>query len=198
MNESQISRALIVHGSYGSPDGNWFPWLEKKLEGIGILALTPRFPTPEGQNLENWREVLAHDIGTIGPGWLLFGHSLGVAFLLDTLEHCDAPVEAFFAVSGFTGLLDLEEFDSVNATFVEREFDWPTIVRATRRSFVYQGDDDPYVPQKWGECLSTRLHAERRVIPRGGHLNAEADYRRFDELWEDVEAVVAECTSAPR
>jgi predicted alpha/beta hydrolase family esterase len=29
-----MNNYIIVHGSYGSPDGNWFPWLAKYLENF--------------------------------------------------------------------------------------------------------------------------------------------------------------------
>lgn len=178
-----------MHGSYGSPDENWFPWLRSVLEGEGITTTVPCFPTPEGQDLIAWRKVFDDEIGEVGEGWILFGHSLGVAFLLDVLQRGDSVVDGLFSVSGFTGLLGLDEFDSVNRTFVERDFDWTKIKSATRRSFVYQGADDPYVPQEWSAFLAEKLGAECRVIPGGGHLNAAVGYSHFDLLWDDVRSV---------
>jgi predicted alpha/beta hydrolase family esterase len=124
MSSKEISRALVVHGSYGSPDAYWLPWLRTRLEKAGISTVAPQFPTPEGQSLDSWRRVFDDEIGTVGEGWMLFAHSLGVPFLFDVLERNKVPVEGLFVVSGFAGLLDLELFDSVNRTFVDREFDW--------------------------------------------------------------------------
>lgn len=28
---------IIIHGSFGSKDGNWFPWLKSKLNNKGKL-----------------------------------------------------------------------------------------------------------------------------------------------------------------
>jgi uncharacterized protein len=196
MTKNEVPGALIIHGSYGTPDENWFPWLRNRLENAGIVVAVPRFPTPEGQDLDSWRHVFDAEVGEYAEGCLLFGHSLGVAFLFDLLERSSVVAGSLFSVSGFTGLLDLEEFDSVNRTFVEREFDWPRIREATRRSFVYQGNDDPYVPQRWGEFLSEKLSAERRIIPGGGHLNAAAGYDHFDVLWQDVEEVLLSPTQS--
>lgn len=192
MSSHTPSHALIVHGSYGTPDENWFPWLRSQLEKRGIETIIPRFPTPEGQSLTSWRAVFHQEVDAVGNGWLLFGHSLGVAFLFDVLERSAAPVDGFFSVSGFTGLIGIEEFDSVNRTFVERQFDWERIRYSARHAYVYQGADDPYVPQFWSEFLAEKLDAERRVLPGGGHLNASAGYDHFDMLWHDVDDLLTE------
>jgi uncharacterized protein len=189
MQATNPSRALIVHGSYSSPDAYWLPWLRARLEQAGIATEVPKFPTPEGQSLDSWRRVIDDEIGEVGEGWILFGHSLGVPFLLDVLERTPAVVEGLFSVSGFAGLLDLELFDSVNATFVDRKFDWELIGSSVRRSFVYQGGDDPYVPQKWGAYLTRNLKADRRVIPDGGHLNSAEAAEKLEVLWNDVQSI---------
>ena len=47
----------IIHGAYGDPEENWFPWLKTKLEGLGHQVFVPKFPTPENQTLNNWFNV---------------------------------------------------------------------------------------------------------------------------------------------
>ena len=45
-------KALIFHGTMGSPNGNWFPWLQSELISKGWDVDVPAFPTPEGQSLD--------------------------------------------------------------------------------------------------------------------------------------------------
>lgn len=40
-----------MHGSYGSPDGNWFRWLESELKGMGHETILEQFP------VDSWDEV---------------------------------------------------------------------------------------------------------------------------------------------
>ena len=51
-------KALIFHGTHGSPEGNWFPWLHGELISKGWDVDVPAFPTPEGQSLDNWINVV--------------------------------------------------------------------------------------------------------------------------------------------
>jgi len=48
---------IIIHGTGGSPNSNWFPWLKSELEKLGHTVFAPKFPTPEKQSLENWLKV---------------------------------------------------------------------------------------------------------------------------------------------
>ena len=48
---------IIIHGSFGSKDGNWFPWLKNKLKDKNVVV--PQMPIGVGnQNFENWSKVL--------------------------------------------------------------------------------------------------------------------------------------------
>jgi hypothetical protein len=37
---------FIIHGSYGYPEENWFPWLKKELSKLGHRVFVPKFPIP--------------------------------------------------------------------------------------------------------------------------------------------------------
>ena len=50
---------IIIHGSFGSKDGNWFPWLKNELEKDNKDVVIPQMPVGVGnQNFENWSKVL--------------------------------------------------------------------------------------------------------------------------------------------
>ena len=55
MNENYV----IIHGSFGSNEGNWFPWLKEQLETKEKQVLVPQMPVGVGnQNFENWSNIL--------------------------------------------------------------------------------------------------------------------------------------------
>jgi predicted alpha/beta hydrolase family esterase len=181
-----MTKVIIIHGSFGSPTENWFPWLKQRVVEAGQTAFVPTFPTPEQQSLENWRTVFEQQVGTISRDCLLVGHSLGVAFIFDLLERSIDPVRASFFVSGFVGELGDPQFDNVNRSFVCRDFDWKKIRSNMGKAFLYHGDTDPYVPLEKCKELSKRLQVKPNLIKNGGHLNAAAGYETFDALWSDL------------
>jgi len=180
-------RAVIVHGTYGDPGENWFPWLADEVRAKGHDAVIPRMPTPDGQTLDGWLRAFEEQVGPVREDDWLVGHSLGVGFVLRVLEK-NGPVGAAALVSGFIGELGLADFDPLNAPFFETPFDWQTIKEnVTGPLRVYNGDDDPYVPSQKGRELAQELGVDVTVVPSGGHINAEAGYTRFQQLLDDFQ-----------
>lgn len=181
-----MSKIIMIHGAYGNPEENWFPWLKEELERLGHDVHVPKFPTPEGQTLESWRAVFEPYMDGIDEGTILVGHSLGPAFLLDVLERVERPVSAAFFVSGFIGLLGNPDFDSINKTFVDRGFDWKTIRGNCRKFFIFHSDDDPYVPLEKAKELAEKLGVEVEMVKGAGHFNEGSGYTRFGLLFQRI------------
>src|SRR3989338_7755510 len=108
-----MTKIFIIHGSYGNPKENWFPWLKKKLEAKGHTVFVPSFPTPQRQSLTQWMNVFREGyLDKVDEDSILVGHSLGPAFILSVLEQVSLSklVRACFFVCGFLGLLGNPDF----------------------------------------------------------------------------------------
>lgn len=143
-----MNNIFIIHGAYGHPQENWFPWLKSKLEKLGCRVFVPKFPTPKNQTLEKWLKIFEKYKQYLNENSILIGHSLGPAFLLNVLEKLNKPVKAAFFVSGFVGLLGNPDFDKINKTFVDKSFNWKRIKQNCKKFYVFHSDNDPYVPLK--------------------------------------------------
>lgn len=176
---------VLVHSAYGNPEENWFPWLKAKLEQNHFKVLAPAFPTPNNQRLGTWMPILEAQVKGCTPD-LMVGHSVGSALILRKLERIEQPISAAFFVSGFLGRLGKAQFDTINASFFTKPFDWALIRTNCKRFFLYNSDNDPYIPLHKGLELARKLDAKMVVIERGGHLNASSGYVRFPTLLRDI------------
>lgn len=183
--------ALIIHGAYGNPAENWFPWLREQLEALGYEVVTPPLPTPKHQHLEMWLERVEEYRQEWGDENTIFiGHSIGAAFVLRLLmSHTGEPIRAAFLVAGFITQLGDPKFDKLNASFLANSFDWERIKENCQKFFVYHSDNDPYVQLAKGEEMAKKLGVQITMVPDAGHFNAEAGYTEFDRLLQNIKAL---------
>jgi len=184
------NHVIIVHGTCGSPSGNWFPWLERELASSHGAVSVPAFPTPEGQSFARWREVFLKVDNAPAESTILIGHSIGAPFVLRMAEEAKRPYKAIIAVCPFAKRLGVKEFDDLNSTFVERDFDWRRIKEGALHRLCFAGDDDPYVPLNFSKDVAKAIEAELIVVPRGGHLNAEFGYTAFPEILDALKGIL--------
>lgn len=181
---------FIFHGTGGSPEGNWFPWLREELEKKGLHVIVPKFPTPVGQSLEAWFKVLNQYKQYINEETIFIGHSLGGMFLLKVLEQLKHPVCAAFFVSAPVGIKPIKYYDSDYA-FTQFTFDWLTITKKAKTFTAYHSDNDPYIYLGNGKELAKQLGITLTFIPKAGHLNSESGWTKFDKLFEDIMKVLS-------
>ena len=179
---------FLIHGSYGSPENNWFPWLKDELENAGHKVYVPRFPTPNGQSLDKWMNIFLEFDKYIDDDTIFIGHSLGSAFIFSILEKYKA--KAAFLVSGFIGLLGLKEFDPINQTISDKDFDWEIIKENCKNFFIFHSENDPYVPLSKGNEIAGLVGGDFMLVENAGHFNETAGYKRFDLLLEKIKLYV--------
>jgi uncharacterized protein len=180
-----MANILIIHGAYGNPEENWFPWLKKELEERGHRVIVPKFPTPENQTLENWLKIFKDYKKYLNTEAIMIGHSLGCSFILNVLENLDEPIKAVFLVAGWTGLLN-DPLDKINQTFVDKKFDWDRIKKNCTKFVLFNSANDPYIPIELGKKLAMDSGGELVIVENAGHFNRKAGYIKFDLLLERI------------
>jgi hypothetical protein len=175
--------AIILHGTKGSPEGNWFPWLKAELIAKGYKVYVPELPTRENQTKEAWCAALREQCPAFDENTTLIGHSCGATFILHILEVCQ-PVERSILVSPVLDDIGISEYDDLNHTFVHHGFDWQKIQKAMGKARILHGDNDPYVSATHPQAIADNLHLDVEWIAGGGHLNAETGYTQFPRLME--------------
>ncbi len=178
---------FLIHGSFGNPNENWFPWLKEYLEQKGNEVFIPTFPTPQNQSLESWTEVFHFYKKHIDENTIFIGHSLGPAFILSILENLDFEIKKCIFVSGFLGLIGNPEFDKINKTFTTKEFDWNKIKANCSEFIMFNSDNDPYVSLENSLKLAKNLEIEIKIIKNGEHINESAGFNKFEKILEFLE-----------
>lgn len=192
-----MANVLIIHGTYGYPTENWIPWLKTELEQRGHTVRVPQFPTPEHQDLGSWMAVFDQHRDFLDEQSVMIGHSAGASFMLSALETLARPITGSFFVAGFCRPLpNTGNVGILLKTFVEKDFNWPTILDNAGTAYVFQSDNDPYVPIDWGGELARNLQVPITFVQGAGHFNEAAGYLKFPLLLEKVVHVLGADNSA--
>jgi uncharacterized protein len=183
---------IILHGTLGNPNGNWFPWLSKELKSRGHKTVRPQLPTPNGQTMNNWVKVIedaVNDIGGLDDSLIFIAHSmapLAVCHYLTTIKH---PVHSCFFVSGFAKHLPTtpEPYPTLNNPLLDLPLDWNTVGNNCKHFTCFAGDNDPYVLPDIASDFADQLHAKLIIVPKGGHLSESSGYTTFPLLLTTIE-----------
>ncbi len=185
---------LIMHGSYGSPEENWFRWLEKELRQQGHEVILDQFPVDSWdeinkigadkigsyeaiESLSSWEKYFVdHILPKIKDEEIGFvGHSIAPIFMLHMLNKYDFKLKKAIFVSPFFNIPDAPavwQFYPVNKTFYAYNFDFDKINSQIGKSYIVYGDNDPYVPATEPPLFAEKLGSEIHVVPGGGHCGS--------------------------
>ena len=182
-----MNRYFIIHGSTGNPFENWFPWLQEKLAKQGKEVFVPQFPSPEGQNYNNWSCVLKSylTLGLIDENTVFICHSLAPIFICKFLIENKIKVKGIISVSGFNELLNME-LDKINKTFLLPYSELEKINNYIDFIYCYYSDNDPYIPQEQLKKFIQSVKGEKCFIKGAGHFNTSSGYNNFPEILETI------------
>lgn len=171
---------IIIHGSFGSKDGNWFPWLKDELEKVNKNVIVPQMPVGVGnQNFENWSSIL--DKLSIDESTIIIAHSIAPVFVCKYLIMNKIKVKKLIFVCGFNNYLGIDpDFDAVNEPmFIDNLED---IKNYCNNIICFYSDNDPYVKYEAEKLFADTVSNEQFIIENGGHINSESGYTKFEDI----------------
>ncbi len=175
---------IILHGSFGSKDSNWFPWLKKELEMRNKKVEVPQFPIGVGnQNFENWSKVM--NTLTINENTVIIAHSIAPIFVCKYLITNKIKIKKLIFVCGFNNYLGIDDdYDSVNKPmFINNFYD---VKKLCNEIVCYYSDNDPYVKFEVEKYFADSLTQKQYIIEGAGHINAESGYVEFKEILKEI------------
>ena len=186
-----MTNVLILHGTDGSPDSNWFMWLKGKLVGRGYHVWLPQLPDADKPNVKTYTKFLkANKKFKFDDDTILIGHSSGAVEILNLLQHLPVKtrVKAAILVSAFRDDLG---WDNLSELFSE-PFDFEKIKQHCGKFIFIHSDNDPYCPIEQPQYLAAQTDGELIVFEGQGHFNTEVgpEYKQFPELIQFIDEAI--------
>ena len=174
-----MNNYIIIHGSFGSKDGNWFPWLKKELQSRNQKVEVPQMPIGVvNQNFNNWAKEL--DMLDINENTTIIAHSIAPVFVCKYLITNKIKVKKLIFVCGFNNYEINEEYDAVNKPmFIDNLKD---VKNYCNNIICFYSDNDPYVKFEIEKDFADSIANSQHIIKNGGHINLESGYTEFKDI----------------
>ena len=193
---------VLIHGAFGNPEDNWFPYLKKHLELLEQEVIVPQFPvdtwdevTKGGrkaksryQTLEIWqatfKKVVLPQIKK-EKNLVFVGHSLGPVFTLHIVNKFNLKLDCAIFIAPFLEKLNESwQIDLVNGSFYKKDFDFEKLKKLIPNSYVIYSDNDPYVDPKYPLDFAGKMGSNKIMIRGAKHFNSEARFLSFPLVYE--------------
>jgi uncharacterized protein len=183
-----LKRAVILHGTDGAPEHNWFPWLKTELERRSYEVWVPPLPNNHTPNRREYNDFV------LGNDWnftdnLIIGHSSGAVSVLNLLMDERFPViKTGVLVGAWSHMeetdLDREQFKDL---FPSGGFNFNLIKQKAQYFLFVHGNDDPICPLDQAKWLVEQTNGDIVLVPDGGHLTARAGFTELPQLIEALQ-----------
>ena len=168
-------RVIIFHGTGGSPDILWFPWLRDRLTVRGCLVESPHYPDLNVEPVASFLpKVLANH--AFDEDTVLVGHSGGAALLLALLQHLDVAVAQAILVAGYSTPPNTSE-----EPVLQTDYDWAAIKASARDLYFINSRQDPNgCDEHQGRAMFDRLGGTQIVRDDGHFGDIDQPYPTFE------------------
>ena len=201
-----MKKALILHGTDGNSQENWFPWLAGKLTAEGWQVWVPDLPGATRPNGGVYTTYLLEEAErgnfVFDEETVLIGHSSGAVEVLHLLNNLPTselvgatdeekvtdklPVAAAYLVGVFADDLGWTALSDLFAT--APIWDFEKIRRNCLDFKVIHSDNDPHVPLVQAKNVARELGVGMTLISGQGHFSVSGDpkFKEFPALLEMI------------
>ncbi len=180
-----MKNAVLLHGTKGTPESNWFPWLKVELEKRGYKVWVPQLPSADAPNIKLNNEFIFSSDWEFNSESVLIGHSAGSVAIYGILSKLPDGVQVKQAILVGTFKDDLG-WPNLGGLF-EEPFDYAKIKTKARKFSLLHSDNDPHCPLEGAQYLAKELGGELTIVPGAEHFSVKNGGERFRQLPEIVE-----------
>ncbi len=184
-----MSNALILHGTNGTSQSNWFPWLKGELESRGWKVWVPDLPDSDHPVSQKWIEyVFANKDWQFNEESVIVGHSAGAVTALALIQELpgDIVIKKAIMVGVFRGDLGREDLKDL----AQKPWDFEKIkLHANELVFVHS-DDDPICPLGHAKWWAEQLNGKLAIISGRRHFNVSTIGEAARKIPEILEYII--------
>ena len=179
-----MAKYIILHGSFGSNSGNWFPWLKQELQNRNKEVFVPQMPVGVGkQNFKSWSNEL--DKLAIDEDMIIIAHSIAPVFVCKYLIKNKIRVKKLIFVCGFNNYLGIDpDYDTVNKPMYLDNLE--DAKKYCNDIVCFYSDNDPYVKYDIEKQFADAVANKQIIIKDGGHINSESGFGEFEEILDQI------------
>jgi len=176
-------KAILIPGNGGgTPQDNWFPYLERELPKLGIMVINKQFPDPVLARQEFWLPFIK-ELGA-DENTILIGHSSGAIAALRFAEK-NKILGTVLVGAYYTDLGDENEKKS---GYFNNPWDWESIKNNQKFIIQFASVDDSFIPIQEPRMLRKNLNTEYHEYQNQKHFgHSSAPKLEFPELIEFLE-----------
>ncbi len=177
--------ALILHGTAGNSQENWFPWLKEKLMKFGYRVWVPDLPKADFPDSHRYNEfILSNSSWQFNQHSIIVGRSSGAVSILNLLQQLpkDNKVFACYYVGAFKNNLNWPNLDGL----FHDSFEFTKIKSQSRLHYFIHSDNDPHCPLEHADYLHQQIGGDLIVLPNQKHFSTStmgAKYQKFPYLF---------------
>lgn len=174
---------FILHGTEGSPYGNWFQWLYDKIEYKGYKCYCPHMPTPENQNYTNWESIMQSYVkqGLVTEETTFVCHSSACVFIVKFCIKNNIKIGKLISVAGFNNCsVGKKDYDKLNSSFFVSN---PSaFIELCRERICLYSDNDKYIKLSELKSFAESIRGEHVLLKNCGHLNKESGFTKLSAI----------------
>jgi len=171
-------KAIFIPGNGGGKTTeNWFPYVQRGLEKLGIEVIAAEFPDPDLARARYWLPFLK-ELGA-DEQTILIGHSSGV---LATMRYAETH-KIFGSVLVGVAHTDGGDPKERASGYFSTPWDWDAIKKNQKWIIAFHSVDDPYIQVSEARYVAEMLDADYHEFQNRGHFFPADD---FSELVDAI------------
>ncbi len=176
------TRFIFIHGNGTT---NWAfafaPWLKDELEKLGFETVFTTFPDPQIARSKYWLPYIKNELKT-GKNDVIIGWSSGAVAAMRFAESNKLRGSILISPCHTDLGNKLEKISG----YYDKPWAWEKIKKNQQKIALIYGDNDPYIPQREFEYITSQLKPKVIKISDGKHF---VEYQEFPQLLSYIKSV---------